>query len=130
MTIQESLFSRATSHSGLSDLIGTRFYPQGEVPDDPTTPFCAYQLVSTPPHNYQDHEGKPNRWRYRVQIDCYAKSRDDANSLGRQAFDCFEGWSTDDGDVGWSRVQNWFDGDRLELDLKRDIVEINVDHTV
>jgi len=51
MSVESEIFTRLTTHAGLSALIGDRVYPWSEVPQKPTYPFVTYLLVSAPrPH--------------------------------------------------------------------------------
>ena len=128
MGVRESLRSRCTGHAGVSGLIGTRCYPM-TLPQNAQMPAVTYQLISTPPNNYQDHDGTPDRWTYRVQLDAYADTSDGAAALGDQLFAAFAGWS-DPPSVGWSVVQNRQEQRDTILNLHRNIVEIVIDHEV
>ena len=51
MSIESEIYTRLTTHAGLSVLVSTRVYPWTEVPQEPTYPFVTYHLVSAPrPH--------------------------------------------------------------------------------
>ena len=130
MGVQQSIFTRATTggHSGLAALIGTRCYPQ-RMPESPTLPLMTYRLVSTPANAYQDHDGTPDRWTYRVQLDGWAANADAADSLGDQMFAAFAGWSSGTA-VGWSQVTNRFEDYEPALNRYRQVIDIIIDHAV
>jgi hypothetical protein len=130
MTIQHSVYRRCTTggHSGLSELIGTRCYPQ-RLPEDPTLPALTFFVVSSPPNTYQDHSGSPDRWTYRVQLDGYASDPDSAAALGAQMLAAFAAWSSGTA-VGSSLVQNYFGTYEPALNRYREIVEVVIDHAI
>lgn len=131
MGVRESIYSRATTggHAGLSALIGTRCYPQ-RMPESPTLPLVVYHLVSTPPNDYQDHDGgAPDRWTYRVQLDGWAGDADAASALGDQMFAAFAGWSSGTA-VGWSFVANRFEDYEPALRRYRQVIDVEIDHAV
>lgn len=130
MGVRQSVFTRATSgHAGLSALIGTRCYPD-RLPENVTLPAVRYQVVSLPPHSYQDHDGaSPDRTRSRIQMDGFDVSSDKAEALQKQMFLAFEGWSSGTA-VGWSFVANRLGDYDTSLNRHRVIVEIVIDHKV
>lgn len=125
MTVADSVHARATTHGGLSTLIGTRCYPR--IPDNPTFPLVLYTFVSTPANAYQDHGGTPDRWTYRVQFDGYADTKTAARALGDQIFDAFAGWENGTA-VGWSMVVNRFDTWDIGHDKARETIDVVIDH--
>lgn len=64
--------------TAVSDLIGTRCYPDGP-PQGATLPCLAYTVVDTV--NEEDLEGSAGLAHSRVQIDAYAATRKAANAL-------------------------------------------------
>lgn len=68
---RKDLFTLVTSDSGVSDLIGTRFYP-GIAPQNATVPYAVNRVVST--MDGLHHQGAENLKRSRIQIDCVAAS--------------------------------------------------------
>lgn len=131
MGVRESLFARATTggHAGLAALIGTRCYPD-RLPEDVTLPALRYQLISSPPSNYRDHDASPpDRWLHRIQVDGWDVSSNKAAALSDQMFDAFEGWSSGTA-VGGCRVENRFSDYDASLNRHRAMVEIVIDHKV
>ena len=130
MTVQHSIFRRATTggHAGLSALIGARCYPQ-RLPEGPTLPALTYAVVSSPPNEYQDHDGSPDRWRYRVQLDGYAEDPDSSASLGAQMLAAFAAWSSGTA-VGSSLVANAFETYEPALNRYRQVVDVVIDHKI
>ena len=129
MGIRQSVRARAITggHAGLSALIGTRCYPD-RLPEKPTLPALRYQIISSPPMEYRDHDASPpDRWVWRVQIDGWDKTSDEAAALGDQMFAAFEGWNSGTA-VGWSRVENQFGEYDVSLNRYRRMVEVVIDH--
>jgi len=88
-----------------------------------------YNVVSSPPSGYRDHDGAPDRWQFRVQLDGYAGDPDAAAALGNQMFAAFEGWSSGTA-VGWCFVTNKIEDYEPALNRSRVIVDVIVDHKV
>ena len=128
MGVRTSIRTRAIGHAGLSALIGTRCYPD-RLPEDPTLPALRYQLISAPEPLYRDHDGSPDRWVYRYQIDGWDTTSDKAEDLRVQLFSAFEGWDNGTA-VGWCRVDNQFQEYDAILNRHRCMVEIVIDHKV
>jgi hypothetical protein len=128
VTIHHSVYRRATTggHAGLSALIGTRCWPQ-RLEADANLPAMTYSIVSSPPSDYQDHDGGPDRWVYRVQLDGYADDPDSAASLGAQMLAAFAAWSSGTA-VGSSLVQNHFETYEPALNRYRQVVDVVIDH--
>jgi hypothetical protein len=126
MTIEASIYSRCTTHAGLSALISDRCYSQ-RLPDSVALPAVAYHLISTPPHAYNDHDASPpDRWRYRVQFDVYADSPDERASVRKQLWSAWQGWHSGTA-VGWAWVHNVIDDFDTGLNKDRAIVEVVID---
>ncbi len=131
MGVRQSIYTRCTTHSGLSALIGTRCYPTN-LPKGAGMPAIVYHLISTPLNLYRDHQASPSdRWTYRVQLDCYATTPDGAASVGEQAVKAWMGYTFRAGGVGWASVANGPLEDRdTALNLDKNLVEIVIDHTL
>jgi hypothetical protein len=125
-TVQESLFSIATTDADLSALIGTRFWPRGKVPKEPTLPFLVYQQISLPDDVYRTHDNNSGRDTFAFQIDGYAKNPHLRDELKRKVFLAFDSYYG--GDVGHIFVTNQLDGDAPKFNAKRVITDIMVDH--
>ena len=131
MTIRHSIYQRATTggHAGLSALIALRCYPL-RLPADAAMPAMTYRVISSPPSEYRDHDGSPDRWRFRVQLDGWAATPDDAAALGDQMFAAFEGWSSGTA-VGACHVANGpLEDYDTAMDQSRVIVDVVVDHKI
>lgn len=129
MGVDGSIFTRATSgHAGLSALISTRCYPVRLV-EGATLPAMSYQFISSPPSGYRDHDGSPDRWLYRVQLDGWDISHDKAKALGDQMFAAFEGWQNGTA-VGACHVENHLSDYDTALNKFRYLVEIVIDHKI
>jgi len=125
--VAESIKARCTAYSGLSALVGTRVYPR--IPANPTFPLVTYTFVSTPANDYQDHDGTPDRWTYRVQFDAYAETVSAARTIGDQLFAAFAGWESGTA-VGYSFVDNRFNSWEPGYEKERETVEVVIDHKV
>ena len=129
MGIRASIYTRCTTHAGMSALISTRCYP-GVLPQSATMPAVVYHLISTPLHFYRDHSASPpDRWAYRIQIDCYAATPDGAAALGEQTVKAWSGYCYEAGGVGWSQVANGpMEDYDTALNLYKNLVEVVIDH--
>jgi hypothetical protein len=75
-------------------LIGTRFYPAGTTPQNPTKPYCTYQLISSVHTSTMLHgDNLPAR---RIQIDCWSTSVDQARALAKAIQDLFHYYQRND----------------------------------
>lgn len=130
MTVRHSIFKRATTggHAGLSALISTRCYLQ-RLPADPILPAMTYSIVSSPPSNYRDHDGAPDRWNFRVQLDGWALGPDNTAALSDQMFAAFEGWASGTA-VGGCWVENRIEDYDTALNRGRVIADVVIDHKV
>lgn len=87
MSVETSIVTRATTHGGLSALIGTRIFPE-----DPGRkaglPYLTYMRVGTIPNHAM---GRPVDCRSaRFQIDGYAATKVDALALEVQILAAFD----------------------------------------
>lgn len=78
MAVYATLFNRATTHPGLSALIGTRFYP-GALPQNATLPAVTYRQISGP-----DTAGTTGVSHPRYQFDCWGSTYIDASNVADQ----------------------------------------------
>lgn len=127
MSVNATLYLRATTHDGLSALIGTRFYPN-RLKQDCDFPAIRYLNVSSP-DEYTTHSssGTDTRQRYRYQLDGYADTPDGLEDLRIQMYDAFHGYHAGK-DLGFIFVKNFFDADALEINKHRVIMDIVIDH--
>lgn len=129
MGVAASVYSRNTTHSGVSNLIGDRCYPQ-RMPDKVELPCVVFYVISAPPNEYSDHDASPpDRWVSRVQMDAYADTRSDAEDVKSALFSAWEGYRSGTA-VGWARVANMLDDYEPGLNRYRKIVEVVIDHEV
>lgn len=88
--ITDILTARASTHSGLSALIGAgsscRFYPV-LVPEKATLPAVSYQLISNPGRTSRDGQSQ-QRWQMMAHAETYTAAR----AVAEQLKDAFE-WS-------------------------------------
>lgn len=68
MSFEDALYAETVNTAGIAALIGTRFYPAGDVPDA-DKPYATYQLISTERHA---HQGGVCLVEARYQINCVA----------------------------------------------------------
>lgn len=128
-TISQTIYTRNTTHPGLSALIGDRCSPE-RYQNGETMPTVRYLFVSTPPNLYGDHDASPpDRWTWRVQMEGYAETPTEREALSQQIFVAWEGYGQKP-DLGWARVDNWIDEYDSGLNLYKTIVEVIMDHTV
>lgn len=90
MAVEEELYARSQAVSGLTDLIGTRFF-QVEAPQGVTLPYCVFApLGRDPVEAMQSSTGLvESRW----EISCYAATADDARDLAVQVRAAFSRYS-------------------------------------
>ena len=70
MSLESDLFTKLSTHAGLSALVGTRIYPN-RLPDNPTLPAVVYQRITT--MNVLASGDVP-LIRARMQVDCWDDS--------------------------------------------------------
>ena len=87
----EVLYTRLTSHAGLSALTGNRWYPL-VLPQKPTLPAGTYQRISDVPLG----ETTLTLHQERVQFNCYGQSYIDARSVATQVVAALEGFTDTD----------------------------------
>jgi hypothetical protein len=80
VSLESDLFTKLSTHGGLSALVGTRIYPN-RLPDNPTLPACVYQRISTLNHLAS---GDVPLIRARMQIDCWSDSYVTAGNVAVQ----------------------------------------------
>jgi hypothetical protein len=128
-TVSETVYTRNTTHAGLSALISNRCSPE-RYQNGETMPTVRYLFVSTPPNLYSDHDAAPpDRWTWRVQMEGYAETATERASLGDEMWKAWEGYSLKP-DLGWARVDNRIDDYDTGLNLYKHIVEVVLDHKI
>lgn len=68
--IGKAVYSRLSSDSGVSALVGTRIYPWDAAPQDPTIPYIVYVVESSDP--VESLRGSSGLCYSDVRIDCVA----------------------------------------------------------
>ncbi len=72
------LYTRLTTDGTVSAQVSTRVYPD-HLPQSPTLPAIAYQIISSP----ANLDSNTNLLEVRFQFDCYTSTYDLANSLAK-----------------------------------------------
>ena len=80
MTLEEALVTKLNAESGVTALIGTRFYPN-VIPAGATLTAAAYQRISTDP--IIAHDGPTGLATARIQISVQAVKYADAKAAAR-----------------------------------------------
>jgi hypothetical protein len=112
MNIEEALYSKLSTTSGVMTICSTRIYPN-VIPQDAAMPALAYQRISTV--RYMAHDGPTGVAQARFQFTCsaalYSTARSLANAI-RVALDGFSGLmgGTNGVVVEAVFVENDFDG--------------------
>jgi hypothetical protein len=96
VAIEEVLFTRLTTHAGLTALIGKRCYPlvmpqSTRETEGAKLPCVVYQRI-TGRHEYT-HDGEANLAHPRYQFSCYAKTYQDARDVRLQVQAALSAWS-------------------------------------
>ena len=68
MTMNASLYTYIVSQSAITALIGTRFYPVDEVPQNEPLPYATYEVVSDVPHHLMVTDADVFSPRYSIHI--------------------------------------------------------------
>jgi len=126
-TLGKIVYDRVTGHAGTAALIGTRC-TRSQLPQVTACPCVVYHApVSASDEIYRDHDGA-TRVVDRVQLDCWGKDGDEAESVATQIVAAFNGW-TGHVDVGYSlfvnRVEFGFDP---AVRAFRHVVDVLIDH--
>jgi hypothetical protein len=127
MTIKDAIYTYLITQTGLTALVGTRIYPDGEIPQRVSLPAIEYSLVS----KVQDHTsgsdaGNPyfSRW----QFDCWADKGYTADDVAVQliaALKDYSGTLGGDGGVSVNRILMENQTEIKDDELKRKGVTID-----
>ena len=79
MSVQTDLVTFLLADAGISALVGTRIYPGGQLPQNPTLPAITYKLISG--NWIQTATGAAGLAGPRMQIDCWAETYAGADAL-------------------------------------------------
>ena len=105
MSIESTVYQRVTADSAVSALIGNRLYPS-VAPDGVQKPYGIYDLIS---HRRSiTHGGESTLHISRVQIDVYAKTREEAIELSDAVINALhaQNWNNDTHAVYSSELDN------------------------
>lgn len=129
----ESVFSRCGTHAGLAALIGSgtnaRCWPE-ELPEAETLPAVEFHQIGQDNSSYRDRGGTPDWATMGVRFSCYGTSVDQARILADQMVACWDGHQGDGCDVGLCFVTNRIQLQSLQLDLFREIIDVDVLHSI
>jgi hypothetical protein len=77
-----TIYTVLTGDGDVSALVGTRIYPEGKVPQNPTAPYVEYsRIAGTPTHTLTDFGNTEN---VQVQIDCYSDDYSEVEDLAQK----------------------------------------------
>ena len=130
MTIETELYTRLTTHAGLSALIGTRAYPL-HLPQKPTLPAVTYHRVSA--IRVSAMGADTGLVRPRFQIDVWAEeyitqgATTGAREVAEQVRAALQRWSTSSGTI----VQDSYFLNEVELfEPDTELVHIALDFEI
>ena len=130
MSLREEIFTRCTTHAGLSGLIESRCY-LNSLPEDVTYPCVVYYDVSSTDNEYRDHDAKNigvERTVTRVQFNCYDDTSDGARAVSDQVVSAWDGYA-DDCTLGRCFIANRLsDRWQTQIDQYREIVDVQIEH--
>ena len=107
MTIEDALYDRLTTDTGVSAEVDTRVYPT-DLPEAPTMPALTYQIISHIPVLSHD-TGPANARTARIQVTAYADSRQKLTDLREAVVTALDGWRDQNLSPRIDRCQ-WQDG--------------------
>jgi hypothetical protein len=91
ITIEEGLYNRLSTYSGLTTLISTRVYPL-KLPQTVTLPAITYQRISTP--RELTHDQKAGGLALpRFQFNCWGTTFSSVKAVVKQLRECLNGFS-------------------------------------
>ena len=132
MTLRETVYSRCTTHAGLSALIGTRCYPERLV-ENATYPAVSFIApVSRVDDLYRTHSNVNSpvtRAVSRVQFNCFDATGDGAEDVADQVVQAWSAYKSGC-DVGSAFIANRISTREDELDAFRMIVDVIIEHSV
>jgi hypothetical protein len=106
MGLITDFYVRLTTYAGLTTLVGDRVWAvdteQGEV-----APYCVYSQISG--GRRYSHSGYSGLQRPRMQVNCYAKTYEEAKDVAAQVTAALESWPGVNAAVGSAFQQNEID---------------------
>lgn len=109
MSIEESLFTRLSTHAGLSALVSARIYPL-ILPQKPTLPAVTYTRVSGERVSAMGADTVIARPRF--QVSCFASTYASARAVAAQVRAALQRWR---GTVGGVVIQDSFIESEIDL---------------
>lgn len=126
MTVEEVLVTILYAHSGLTALIGTRLYANGEVPANERRDYVVYQEISSPRDH--THSGPSGYSKPRIQFYGYSETHAGAKAIQTQLRLALDGYS---GEVGGEKVWGTFVVNANEIpDPTTDLFRAGIDAIV
>ncbi len=116
MSVETALYTRLTTHSGTTALIGTRCYPL-LLPQRPTMPAVVYQRVSS-----SGQIGTTDRRTPRFQLSCWASTYAGAAALAVQVRSALEEYAN--ATIRMGRIVNQIDDFDEGTELQRVILDV------
>lgn len=127
MMFEEELYSYLSIHTGLSALISTRIYPNGNVPQTPTVPYCVYmQLYSERAYS---HDGFSGLEEIDIQISCYATTELQSANVAKQVILALEAWPGANNNVKSAFCRGAKDLYNDQVKLNDRAVDFSITHT-
>ena len=127
-----TVYNRCVGHAGTAALIGTRCYPD-RLPESVVYPAITYVApVSRNDAIYRTHDNvnsPTTRTEDRVQLNCFAETRDGAAALATQVIQAWSGYK-DGCDVGYCFVVNQIASREDAIEAYRYIVDVMIEHSV
>lgn len=74
------IYTILSAAPAVSAIVGTRIYPHGDAPQDVTTPYITWFVVSAPPELLID--GAPPFDKFTIQVDCWHQTSAGVVTLG------------------------------------------------
>ena len=87
-TIEQAFLYHCQNAAGITALIGTRFYPEGGVPESPTTPFATYERTSI--ERQRSQSGKNGLVQARIQVVAWAETQLSASAIAKAFADVLD----------------------------------------
>jgi hypothetical protein len=127
MTFEEESYSYLSANAGLVALVGKRIYPNGEVPQEPTKPYCVHSRISS--DRLYSHSGYSGIEDIGLQINCYSDNKLQARQVAIKVTTALEAWVAENSNVHKALrgdSKGLYDG---MLELHFYMVEFSISHT-
>lgn len=124
LEIEECIKYTITNASGITDIIGTRYYPMN-LPQNTTYPALTYTLISGVEHHDIDY-AMPS-----YQFSCWAKTYAEVKTLAKEIKSCFQRRNEPmGGSSGLRIVQGVHQGDMDLYDAETEVYHIPITFTI